>query len=67
MANKGLDKTAYWIVNIGALNWGLYAINPSWDVVAMIGNATTSIVATIVYALVGLSGLWAIYTMLTKK
>ena len=35
---------------IGGLNWGLYAINPSADLVAMI--AGTSVFAKIIYALI---------------
>lgn len=56
-----VDWIAYVLVVIGALNWGLVAIDASWDLVAIIGNATSMMIATILYALVGLSGLWMIY------
>jgi len=58
-----IDWIAYILVIIGALNWGLIAINESYNVVAIIADATSPIIGTIVYALVGLSGLWIIYTL----
>ena len=65
MKKNALDWIAGILVIVGALNWGLIAINPTWDVVALIGGEATSIVARIIYGLVGLSGLYAIY-MMTK-
>ena len=58
MANKNvLDWIALVLVIIGGLNWGLVAINPAYNIVSMLG----SMVATIVYALVGLAALYMIY------
>lgn len=60
-------NTLNWItkilVVIGALNWGLVALN--WNLVeTLLGS--WPVVVTIVYALVGLSGLWEL-VMLFKK
>ena len=58
-----INWIAYILVVIGALNWGLVAISAKWDLVSIIANATTSIVGTIIYALIGLSGLWVLYDL----
>ncbi len=47
---------AYALVIIGALNWGLYAIDKKLDLVAYI-LGDYSMAARIVYGLVGASGL----------
>ena len=52
---SGLDWTARILVIIGALNWGLSAISSSAELVQYL-SATWLI--TLVYALVGLSGVW---------
>ncbi len=58
MKNKALDCTALTIAIIGAINWGLIGFF-SFDLVAFIfGNM--SWVSRIIYALVGLSGLYLI-------
>jgi uncharacterized membrane protein YuzA (DUF378 family) len=62
MAKK--DKTTIdWIVLIlviiGALNWGLWGL-AGMDLVAML-LGSIPILATIVYVLVGLAGLWMLY------
>jgi uncharacterized membrane protein YuzA (DUF378 family) len=62
-------NTLNWITKIlvivGALNWGLIAINSSWNLVEKL-LGTWPIAVTIVYALVGLAGLWELI-MLFKK
>ena len=58
MYNKVLDCTALTIAIIGAINWGLIGFF-SFDLVAFIfGNM--SWISRIIYALVGLSGLYLI-------
>lgn len=58
MNNKVLDYTALTIAIIGAINWGLIGFF-SFDLVAFIfGNMTW--LSRIIYALVGLSGLYLI-------
>lgn len=54
-----LNKIAYVLVIVGALNWGLTAFN--YNVVDMIFGAGST-VAMIVYLLVGLSGLVLIFS-----
>ena len=53
-----IDWIALVLVIIGALNWGLVGIINLNIVEAIFG---TGIITTIVYVLVGLAGLWAIY------
>lgn len=58
MNNKVLDSIALTIAIIGAVNWGLIGFF-SFDLVAFIcGNM--SWISRIIYALVGLSGLYLI-------
>ena len=55
---KIIDKIALVLVIIGAINWGLIGFF-NFNLVEMIfGNMT--IISRIIYALVGVSGLWAI-------
>jgi uncharacterized membrane protein YuzA (DUF378 family) len=57
-----IDWIARVLVIIGALNWGLAVFNTNL-VSALLG---TSIIATIVYALVGLAGIWEIVRLFQK-
>ncbi len=58
MKNKGLDYLALTIAIIGAVNWGLIGLF-SFDLVAFIfGNM--SWLSRIIYALVGIAGLYII-------
>lgn len=55
---KIIDKIALALVIIGAINWGLIGFF-NFNLVEMIfGNMT--VISRIIYALVGVSGLWAI-------
>ena len=57
---KKLDIVALALVVIGALNWGLVAL-AEFDLVAAIFGmefGETNAISRIVYALVGLSGVW---------
>lgn len=58
MEKTVLDWIALVLVIIGAVNWGLVGLF-SLDLVSVIFG--TSILATIVYVLVGISGLYTIY------
>ena len=55
---KVIDKIALVLIIIGAINWGLIAIF-NFDLVAAIFGDMT-VMARIVYGLVGVSGLWGI-------
>lgn len=60
MDSRGLDYTILTIAIIGAVNWGLIGFF-RFDLVAFLfGNM--SILSRIVYAIVGLSGLYLIST-----
>ena len=54
-----LDWIAIALVVIGGLNWGLVGISQDFNLVALIFGY--SIIARIVYLLVGLSALYMIY------
>jgi uncharacterized membrane protein YuzA (DUF378 family) len=55
---KNIGMVAWWLVVIGALNWGLVgAFN--MDLVMMIFRSMPQL-ATVVYVLVGLSGVWVL-------
>ena len=55
---KIIDKIALVLIIIGAINWGLIGFY-KFDLVATIFG-DMSIISRIVYALVGISGLWGI-------
>lgn len=56
---KALDTTAGILAVVGAINWLLVVIN--WNAVEKITNALGfAILSTIIYTLVGLSGLWIV-------
>ena len=58
MRNKALDNTALTLAIIGAVNWGLIGFF-GFDLVAWIfGNL--SLISKVVYALVGICGLYLI-------
>lgn len=53
------DKFALVLVIIGALNWGLIGFF-GFDLVATIFGGQGALISRIVYALVGLAGIWCI-------
>lgn len=55
---KVVDKIALVLIIIGAINWGLIGIFNFNLVDSIFG--TMSIISRIIYALVGISGLWGI-------
>ncbi len=65
MASKKsvLDWIVLILVIIGAINWGLVGIGVG-DIIALIFGA--SVIATIIYILVGLAGLYTIYFIIKK-
>ena len=54
-----LDKIALILAIIGGLNWGSIGLF-RFDIVAALFGGQTSMISRIVYALVGLAGLWCI-------
>ena len=66
MAKKStLEWVVFVLVVVGAVNWGLYAISPSYDLVALISMGYNWF-SKLVYGLVGLSGLYMIYQAVQK-
>jgi len=55
---KIIDKTALALVIIGAINWGLIGLFQFNLVQFIFGDMT--LLARLVYSLVGISGLWCI-------
>ena len=62
---KIIDKIALILIIIGAINWGLIGIFKFNLVELLFGDMT--ILARIVYSLVGISGLWGIKLVLEEK
>ncbi|MDD5016846.1 MAG: DUF378 domain-containing protein [Eubacteriales bacterium] len=54
-----LNIIAWILVIIGAINWGLVGFF-QFDLVAAIFGGQSAVVSRIIYALVGLAGLWSI-------
>ena len=54
-----MDTLSLILLIIGALNWGLIGIF-QFDVVAAIFGGMITVVARIIYTLVGLAGIWGI-------
>ena len=59
MMMRVLDKIALALTVIGAINWGSIGLF-RFDLVAWIGGGQGSVFSRIVYALVGVAGLWCI-------
>ena len=54
------------LVVIGGLNWGLVAMSPSYDLVALVLGSGSAL-ARIVYGLVGLSAVFMLISAFTAK
>jgi len=61
-----MDTISLILTIIGAINWGLVGIF-KFDLVAWICGGQTSLIARIIYTLVGLAGLWCISLLFRKK
>ena len=55
----GWDKCILALVIVGALNWGLIGFF-RYDLVAAIFGGQMATVSRVIYALVGLAGIWAL-------
>ena len=60
-----MDTLALILSIVGSINWGLVG-NFQFDLVAWIFGGQDAIISRIIYAVVGLAGLWCI-TMLFRK
>ncbi len=61
---KVIDKIALVLIIIGAINWGLIGFFGFNLVDSIFGSM--SIISRIIYALVGISGLWGIKLLFDK-
>lgn len=62
---KIIDKIALILIIIGAINWGLIGLFRFNLVELIFGDMT--LLARIVYSLVGISGLWGIKLLMDDK
>ena len=62
---KIVDRIALILGIIGALNWGIVGLF-RFDCVAFLFGGQTGAISRVIYALVGLAGLWCI-TMLFRE
>ena len=60
-----LGKIAHILLVIGGLNWGLAIVN--LNLVAMIADATSPILGTLIYALAGISAIISVIDIATAK
>ena len=61
-----MNRLALIIAIIGALNWGSIGIF-QFDYVAAIFGGQTAIVSRIIYAIVGLAGIWCISLLFREE
>lgn len=59
MNMKALDYTALTLVIIGAINWGLIGFF-NFDLISILFGGMTSWISRIIYALVGISGVYTL-------
>lgn len=62
---KTIDLVASWLLVIGGINWGLTVFDI--NLVTSLANLTFSMLSTIIYSAVGLSGLWVGIRAITGK
>ena len=61
-----LDRLALILSIVGALNWGSIGIF-GFDCVAFLCGGQMSLISRIIYALVGLAGLWCISLLFRER
>lgn len=61
-----MDIVALILSIIGSINWGLVGIF-KFDLVAWIFGGQTAVLSRIIYALVGLAGIWCITLLFRRK
>lgn len=60
-----ITQIAFWLVIVGALNWGLVGLM-DWNLVASLFG-TMGIVSRIIYILVGISAIWLIVDLFRNQ
>ncbi len=61
-----LDKIALALIIVGAVNWGLIGFF-QFDLVAFLFGGQAAIISRIVYALVGVAGIWCVTLFFRDK
>ncbi len=61
-----LDRIALILVVIGALNWGIIGLF-GLDLVAFICGGQMAVISRMIYALVGLGGLWCVSLLFRER
>lgn len=61
-----LDRIALILVVIGALNWGVIGLF-GMDLVAFVCGGQMAVISRVIYALVGLGGLWSISLLFRER
>ena len=61
-----MDTLCLILATIGAINWGLVGFG-RFDLVAWIFGGQTAGVSRVIYAVVGIAGLWCITMLFRKK
>ena len=63
---RGVDRIALIRVVIGALNWGIIGLF-GLDLVAFICGGQMAVISRVIYALVGLGGLWCVSLLFRER
>lgn len=61
-----MDTLSLILVILGALNWGLVGV-AKFDLVAWICGGQTAVLSRILYAIIGLAGLWCITLLFRRR
>ena len=61
-----IDKIALTLAIIGALNWGVIGLF-GFDTVAFLCGGQLAVLSRVIYALVGLAGLWCITLLFRER
>lgn len=56
---KATNIIALIFIIIGALNWGLWGF-AKFDLIASLFGGNASVISRLIYAIIGLSGLWSL-------
>ncbi|MEK7521321.1 MAG: DUF378 domain-containing protein [Patescibacteria group bacterium] len=66
---KNLNTVGWWLVVVGAVNWGLVGLGglmgSDWNLVSMLLGSMPAL-ENVVYVLVGASGLWMLLAKMQK-
>ena len=61
-----LDRIALLLVVVGALNWGIIGLFGP-DLVAFVFGGQMAVISRVIYALVGLGGLWCVSLLFRER